>query len=50
MLLCKWQGGSIPRKEEESIYWRRAGKKANAAELRVLARRFRNKDIPGVAQ
>jgi hypothetical protein len=42
MLLCKWHGGSIPRKEEESIYWRRAGQKANAAELGVLAQRFRN--------
>ena len=42
MLLCKWHGGSIPRKEEESIYWRRAGQKANTAELHVLAQRFRN--------
>jgi hypothetical protein len=44
MLLCKWHGGSIPRKEEESTYWRRAGLKASAAELRVLAQPFRNKD------
>ena len=42
MLLRKWHGGSIPRKEEESIYWRRAGQEAGVAELRVLAQRFRN--------
>jgi subtilisin family serine protease len=50
MLLRKWHGGSIPRKEEESIYWRRAGQKAGAAELHVLAQRSRNKDRPGVSQ
>src|SRR5439155_1750283 len=44
MLLRKWHGGSIPRKEEESIYWRRAGQKAGAAELHVLAQRSRKKD------
>jgi hypothetical protein len=50
MLLRKWHGGSIPRKEEESIYWCRAGQKAGAAELRVFAQRSRNKDRPGVSQ
>jgi hypothetical protein len=42
ILLRKWHGGSIPWKEEESIYWRRAGQEAGVAELRVLAQRFRN--------
>ena len=42
MLLRKWHSGSIPRKEEESIFWRRAGHEAGVTELRVLAQRFRN--------
>jgi hypothetical protein len=49
MLLRKWHGGSIPRKEEESRYWRHAGQKAGATELRVLAQRSRNKDRPRVS-
>ncbi len=42
MLLRKWHGGSIPRKEEESIYWRRAGQEAGVAESRDFRQRFRN--------
>jgi hypothetical protein len=50
MLLRKWHWGSIPRKEEENIYWWRAGQKAGAAELRLLSQRSRDKDRPGMSQ
>jgi subtilisin family serine protease len=30
MLLRKWHGGAIPRKDEESAYWEHAGQKAKA--------------------
>jgi len=45
MLLRKWHGGSIPRKEEENTYWRRAGQKASVTELHVAAHSFRNKPL-----
>jgi subtilisin family serine protease len=42
MLLRKWHGGSIPRKEEESVYWRRARQEARVVESRDFRQRFRN--------
>jgi subtilisin family serine protease len=42
MLLRKWHGGAIPRKEEEGAYWRRAGRKAGVELAKTVIRSTRN--------